>query len=214
MTARSAAAQGALVQIVRPAGAGHETAVVLAVCALILAVAGTVVSLRATTEVSQGVAAHQVDARRDLLPAEQGLYADLRVALDEIEAEGTVLTVAALAELGLPPFVRDPSSAQRGGHTWTLQADGAARAYVGLSADTEVAGSLLLRVVPPEAAGQDDGHGHGGSGAADDAHGEPDVWFHRTAATAPAALDDAGLSRAGWRQVAARFDAGVTRQRR
>lgn len=211
-------AAGATVQVVRPAGAGHETTVVLAACALILAVAGTVVSLRAIRDVSQGVAAHQVDARRDLSPAEQGLYADLRVALDEIEADrgdaGAVPTVAALAEWGLPPFVQDPSSARRGGHTWTLQADGVARAYVGLSADTEVAGSLLMRVVPPGADGAEDRHGHGTGSTADEGHGEPDVWFHRTAVAAPTALDDAGLTRAGWRQIAARFDAGVTRQRR
>lgn len=206
----------AIVQTVRPAGAGHETAWVLAACALILTVVATVISLRATPEATQGVPAHQVDARRDLLPAEQGIYADLRVALEEIEMTGggDPPTVAALAELGLPPFVQDASNVRRGGHTWVLQANGAARAYVGLSADTEVAGSLLMRVVSSETQGHDDGHGHGGSGTVDEAHGEPDVWLHRTAATAPASLDDASLVRAGWRQIAARFDAGVTRQRR
>ena len=39
----------AVTQIERPAGAGHETLAVLAGCALIVAVAGTVVTLRAAS---------------------------------------------------------------------------------------------------------------------------------------------------------------------
>lgn len=220
----------AVTQLVRPAGAGHETAAVLAGCALILAVAGTVVSLRATPDHAHGVPAHQVDARRDLTAAEQGIYADLRVALEEIMAErtpqGALPTVGALAGMGLPPFAQDASSVQRGAHVWLLVADGRTQAYLGQSADGAVAGSLLLRVKPPASLQADAGagpgaeaapHRHGGAHA--DAHEEgdedaPDVWLHRTPRALPAALDDAGLTRAGWKQIAARFDAGVTRQRR
>ncbi len=196
-------------QIVRPAGAGHETLAVLAGCALILAVAGTVVTLRAAPQQSHAVAAHQLDARRDLNAAEQGIYADLRVALDEIDAEraGTARlpAVAALAEMGLPPFAQDASSAQRGAHAWTLVADGGAQAYLGLSADSAVAASVLLRVAAAAHA-----HDHAQHAAED----QPDIWMHRSARAAPAALDAAQLARAGWRQVVARFDAGVTRQQR
>lgn len=196
-------------QIVRPAGAGHETLAVLAGCALILAVAGTVVTLRAAPQQSHAVAAHQLDARRDLNAAEQGIYADLRVALDEIDAEraGTARlpAVAALAEMGLPPFAQDASSAQRGAHAWTLVADGGAQAYLGLSADIAVAASVLLRVAAAAHA-----HDHAQHAAED----QPDIWMHRSARAAPAALDAAQLARAGWRQVVARFDAGVTRQQR
>jgi len=199
------------IQIVRPAGAGHETLAVLAGCALILAVAAAVVTLRAAPAQSHAVAAHQLDARRDLTAAEQGVYADLRVALEEIEAEragGTRLpAVAALSESGLPPFARDASSVQRGAHVWTLMADGQSQAYLGLSADSAVAASVLLRIAAPA---QD--HGHSTAAHAHDA--EPDIWMHRSAQAAPAALDAAQLTRAGWRQVVARFDAGVTRQRR
>lgn len=200
----------ATTQLVRPAGAGHETLAVLAGCALILAVAGTVVTLRAAPVQSHAVAAHQLDARRDLTAAEQGVYADLRVALDEIDSErgtqATLPAVAALAQMGLPPFAEDASRLQRGAHAWTLLADGRAQAYVGLSADSAVAGSLLMRVAS--------GHAHGPADAAHAAHGEPDIWLHRNARAAPTALDDAQLTRAGWRQVVARFDAGVTRQPR
>lgn len=198
-------------QIVRPAGAGHETLAVLAGCALILAIAGTVVTLRAAPEQSHAVAANQLDARRDLNAAEQGVYADLRIALEEIDAEragqSRLPAVAALADMGLPPFAQDASSAQRGAHVWTLVADGAAQAYLGLSGDNAVAASVLLRVAAPAP-----GHDHGTDAHAHDS--EPDIWMHRSAQAAPAALDAAQLTRAGWRQVVARFDAGVTRQQR
>lgn len=198
-------------RIVRPAGAGHETLAVLAGCALILAIAGTVVTLRAAPAQSHAVAANQLDARRDLTAAEQGIYADLRIALDEIDAEragqARLPAVAALADMGLPPFAQDASSAQRGAHAWTLVADGAAQAYLGLSADHTVAASVLLRVA---AAAPAHDHGHADHAA----ESQPDIWMHRSVQAAPAALDDAQLARAGWRQVIARFDAGVTRQQR
>ena len=202
----------AVTQIVRPAGAGHETLAVLAGCALIVAIAGTVVTLRAAPAQSHAVAAHQLDARRDLTAAEQGVYADLRIALDEIDAErgaGPGLPpVTALSDLGLTPFAQDASSVQRGAHVWTLVADGRAQAYLGLSADNAIAGSMLLRVAPHAA------HAHGHADATHAAASEPDIWLHRNAQAAPTALDDAALTRAGWRQVVARFDAGVTRQSR
>ena len=198
-------------RIVRPAGAGNETLAVLAGCALILAVAGTVVTLRAAPAQSHAVAAHQLDARRDLNAAEQGIYADLRIALEEIDAERAgaprLPAVAALAEIGLPPFAPDASSAQRGAHVWTLLADGQTQACLGLSADSAVAASVLLRVAAPA-------HGHGHDHAEHAAEDQPDIWMHRSAQAAPAALDAAQLTRAGWRQVVARFDAGVTRQPR
>jgi len=37
-----------------------------------------------TTQVVRPAGGHQLDARRDLSAAEQGIYADLRVTLDEI----------------------------------------------------------------------------------------------------------------------------------
>ena len=71
--------------VVRPAGAGHETLYVLLLCLLILTVAGSVVAWRHETQAVTSVASHQLDARRDLNAAEQGIYADLRVPLDEIQ---------------------------------------------------------------------------------------------------------------------------------
>lgn len=200
-------------QVVRPAGAGYETLIVLSLCALIVAFAGAVVFVRTSTGVVSGVAANQFDARRDLSAAEQGLYADLRVAADEIplmaDVQGGSPSVAALAEQGLPPFVQDVSAANRGGHHWQRLERHGVIAYVGLSADAVVAGSLLLRL-PPTALNGDQ--------AAEAAHmhgQDTDIWLNREAgAQAPGNLDEASLLAAGWRRIAAQFDAGVTRQQR
>jgi hypothetical protein len=43
----------------------------------------------------------------------------------------------------------------------------------------------------------------------------PDVWLNRgNALAAPTDLTDAALASAGWQQIVAQFDAGVTRQHR
>ncbi len=43
----------------------------------------------------------------------------------------------------------------------------------------------------------------------------PDIWLNRSSALpAPNDLTDAALNGAGWQQIVAQFDAGVTRQHR
>ncbi|MBC3269191.1 hypothetical protein HU765_04600 [Pseudomonas sp. SWRI81] len=184
-------------QIVRPAGAGHETLNVLLLCLLILAVAGSVVAWRGVSHEPEPVASHQYDARRDLSAAEQGIYADLRVTLDEIrllrEEQQTLPTPQHLAQAGFAPFAQDASSVSRGGHAWQMLGDSA---YFGRSATPAVAGSFLMRVsADPDAA--------------------PDIWLNRGAELTPAQdLSDTALSAAGWKQIVAQYDAGVTREHR
>ncbi|GAB7529888.1 DUF6162 family protein [Pseudomonas sp. 3A(2025)] len=187
-------------QIVRPAGAGHETLYVLLLCLLILAVAGSVVGLRGQSHEPEAVASHQLDARRDLNAAEQGIYADLRVTLDEIrllaQEQQSPITVQQLADEGFAPFAQDASSVARGEHAWQLQQ----QSYLGLSRSPEIAGSFLLR-------------GHPQAEKHDDE--QADIWLNRNASPAtPIDLSDQALIAAGWKQVVAQFDAGVTRQHR
>lgn len=89
---------------------------VLLLCLIILAVAGTVMALHGETQTVVAVPSHQLDARRDLSAAEQGIYADLRVSLDEIhwlQQEQNAL----------------PTPAQRGGEN---RSDGRRRATAGI----------------------------------------------------------------------------------
>ena len=182
------------VQIVRPAGAGHETLYVLLLCAVILLVAGAVVGLHGESQDVHSVATHQLDARRDLTASEQGIYADLRVTLDEIHLlapeQQTPVTPQQLADEGFAPFARDASSVSRGAHAWQM----IDTSYLGLSQSPTVAGSFLLRVHAEEST-------------------EPDIWINRTPSlSASTDISDAALIKAGWQQVVAQFDAGVTRQ--
>jgi len=184
-------------QVIRPAGAGHETLYVLLASLLIVVLAASVVLLRGEREDEQAIASHQIDARRDLTAAEQGLYTDLRVALDEIQAlreeNATVPSVQALAEEGLPPFVVDAGIQSRGSHQWSWLKSGA---YLGRSQAPEVAGSLLLILTA-------------------DSTGQADVWLRRdSAAVIPDDLGQAALIAAGWQQVVSHYDAGVTREHR
>ncbi|MDX9670145.1 MULTISPECIES: DUF6162 family protein [unclassified Pseudomonas] len=184
-------------QVVRPAGAGHETLNILLLCLLILAVAGSVVAWRGVSHEPQPVASHQLDARRDLSAAEQGIYADLRVTLDEIrllrEEQQILPTPQTLADEGFAPFAEDASSVSRGGHAWQLLAD---TAYFGHSQSSAVAGSFVMLLSA-------------------DANAAPDIWLNRAAdLQTPAELTDAALSAAGWKQIVAQFDAGVTREHR
>jgi len=179
--------------VVRPAGAGHETLYVLLLCLLILCVAGSVVAWRYESNEAASVAAHQLDARLDLNAAEQGIYADLRVTLDEInllrEESNTLPQPEELAEEGFAPFASDASSVSRGNHAWQLLGE---QAYLGVSPDPQVAGSFLMRISE-----------------------QPDVWLNSNShVSAPTDFSDDALSQNGWKQVIAQFDAGVTRQHR
>lgn len=179
--------------VVRPAGAGHETLYVLLLCLLILCAAGSVVAWRHEAQETTSVEVHQLDARRDLNAAEQGIYADLRVTLDEIqllrEETSALPQPEQLAEEGFAPFASDASSVSRGNHAWQLLGE---QAYLGVSPKPDVAGSFLMRI-----------------------SAQPDVWLNRNSSvTPPTDFSDAALNEAGWQQVIAQFDAGVTRQHR
>ena len=184
----------ATTQIIRPAGAGHETLYVLLLCLVILTLAGSVVAWHGESTEVVAVNEHQLDARRDLSASEQGIYADLRVTLDEIhllrQEQQTLPSPAELAEEGFAPFAQDASSVSRGGHAWQLTA---ANAYVGQSQAPTVAGSFLMRVTEQQ--------------------DRPDIWLNRRPdLQTPNDLSDAALESAGWQQIVAQFDAGVTRQ--
>ena len=187
--------------LVRPAGSGRETLVVAALCAVIVAVAATVATIRARPADQAVLAAWRIDARDGLNAAEQGLNADLTAAAEDIRAiaaGGEAPTPERLADEALPPFVQDATTLKRGGHAWSLVRDGERLGYLGATADAATARSLLLRIA------HEDAHGHGGDAA-------PTVWAHQSATTV-SGLSDERLIAAGWKQVTSRYDASVTRE--
>jgi hypothetical protein len=121
---------------------------------LILVLAASVVLLRGEREDEQAIASHQIDARRDLTAAEQGLYTDLRVAFDEIQLlreENGSAPRADLPKKACRPSWSMPAAraaAATNGRCWT-------RRLPGPQPGPEVAGSLLL-ILPQTADAQPD----------------------------------------------------------
>ncbi|KPW40761.1 Uncharacterized protein ALO51_01841 [Pseudomonas amygdali] len=114
------------------------------------------------------------------------------MTLDEIRLlateQQTPVTPQQLGDEGFAPFAQDASSVSRGGHTWQM----VEQSYLGLSQTPNVSGSFLMRI---------------------DSDNQPDIWINRSASIAPVSdLGDKALVDAGWKQVVAQFDAGVTRQ--
>ncbi len=184
---------------VRPAGAERETLFVALLCLAIVLAAGTIVGLRTRAPDIVAITDWQIDARDGLTAAEQGLNADLKVAADDIAFTldgGTVPTPEDLADEALPPFARDAATAGRGGHVWSLlpARDGFA-GWLGKTASTEIAGSLLLRL-------NTDGHV---------AEGGVSVWLNRSADATVSGLSNAALIAAGWKEIVSRYDTSVTR---
>ena len=184
-------------------------------CALVIAVAGAYISWRNVPEHIVSAAADTVDARRDLTPAEQGIHADLRVALPEIlalaeEGGGGLPSIGQLQDQVLSPFTDDAAAARRGAHRWHLVRDGSKAGYAGLSEDVSVAGAMLMLLPVSHA-----GHEHS-QAAQPSAPGEQaEIWVNRAEKLVPpTALDRDALAAAGWRQVMMQFQASVTRERR
>jgi len=192
------------VQAIRPAGAGHETGAVLAVCAVIVLLATLTIVLRTTSAPVSQIQAGQIDARHGLTAAEQGVYADLLVAAEEIGFAQAPPQVSDLAEQMIPPFVEDASTGRRGGHDWQMRQDGPVVAYIGVTQDPNTAGSMLLRVTrSPDATTHAEHQGN-----------RAQVWLHKTTGTAarvPAGLKPDNLTQEGWQQIVSQFDAGATR---
>lgn len=190
-------------RLVRPAGAGAETVLVLILCGVILITAAVIVALRTAPAVQTALADWQIDARLDLTAAEQGINADLRIAADDIAVAlqgGEVPTAEDLAAEALTPFVRDATTDARGGHAWsTVEGSDGFTGWFGRSASPDLAGSMLLRIAAKEETEQNAG---------------VSVWLKRLPVSAVTSLTDEALISSGWKEITSRYDASVTRDLR
>lgn len=174
--------------VVPPASGRREGLAVLLLALAIVALALLVIGLHRDRDQVAALPGWQVDLRSGLNAAEQGLTADLLNAAPEFDWLSDT-SPAALAVEGLPPFLPDATARARGGHRWQALGQGTLRGWLGLPGDPQVARAMLLRI-----------------------EGEtPTVWIAEGEAV-PAALEDAALIAAGWRQVVTRYDASVTRK--
>lgn len=189
-------------QTISPAGAGHETRLVMLACAIILLLATLGILLGTQHDEQRVILPGQLDARHDLTAAEQGIYADLLVATDELVAMGATPSVDELSNLLIAPFAKDVSSIRRGEHTWLLIRKEKSTAYLGITQQPQIAASFLLWL-PELAVAKPADEGIAAQ-----------IWILRSQSEAVKVPDDLSknaLVHAGWRQVVSYFDAGVTR---
>jgi hypothetical protein len=190
-------------RLVRPAGAGAETVLVLILCGVILIASAVIIALRTAPAAPKPLANWQIDARMDLTAAEQGINADLRIAADDIAVAlqgGEVPTAKALAAEALTPFLKDATTDARGGHVWeTIEGSDSFTGWLGRSASPELAGSMLLRIRADGGAEQ---------------KARISVWLKRSTTATVARLTDEALIASGWKEITSRYDASVTRDPR
>jgi hypothetical protein len=192
-----------MVITIRSAGSSRESLCVAGAALGILAVWAVLVVSDATAPVSEQLENYQINGYQALNAVEQGLFADLEIAAQDIDAfhdahGGAWPAIAELAAAFTPPFASDAAWARRGHPTWSLATPGQSAAhvaaYAGISADASVAGSFLLFLE----------HRHQGVGT-DTAPTEEEhfqIWYHNGPdARIPEQLAEAGLIRNGWRQI-------------
>lgn len=199
--------------VVRPAGSGLETRLVLAVALLTILICGGAIVLRNTAATAKEVPAWQVDAFKTLRAEELAVFNGLQTAALEIdmyhEDEAGWPTVDELAADYISPFVRDAAWEQNGKIAWTRNIistqDKHIALYVGHPANTERSGSFMLLML----------HDHmkkeGNAGGV--AHAPYEVWIHASpVAEIPTMITDQSLISKGWREVVARKGEQETRR--
>ncbi len=189
---------------VRPAGSKRESRYVLVLALIIVLIAALVAWSRVTPIEHNELKAWQIDARHQLNAAEQGLNADLNVAVEEIQFalnQQQEPSLAYLESLYLPPFIKDSTRIERGAHEWQKYQTADDLLYLGISSDVAIAGHMLLRISRQTTASLDPQY---------------DSWInHKANVTAASvntfAFDDASLIALGFKQIISEYDKSVTR---
>lgn len=191
--------------VVKPAGIGAENKYLLLLVLAIVLLSAAVILLDRTPLPEHQYEENQLDAGRDLNPVEQGIYADLKSAAEEIRWQleaGTAPSIESLAADFIPPFVQDAVSDERGHHQWQLQQLPEQSLYWGLSGNAVQAGSFLLLI------GDHDNQTAESSNPSS-------IWYHPGSAESIDShtdkLSTSELHHQGWLQVVSHFNASVTR---
>jgi len=199
--------------IIKPAGVRDENIGVFIFAMLVLCIATWYITISASsTPKPATIQPGQLDSRHDLNPIEQGLYADLKAASEEILwriAEHEAISVEALSDDYIPPFVTDVVSQERGEHEWLLLTQQKENSthdwlYVGSTTKPETAGSFALLIQQPPAKEHTQANAQKAS-----------LWYLDSPVPPNDGTQDNthldSLLNSGWKQVISHFDASVTR---
>ena len=195
--------------VVKPAGAGLETRLVLLVALLTITISGAAIVLRNTDVSAKPLPDWRVDAFSELDARELAVFNALYTAAPEIELyheeDGFGWpTVDELAAAFIPPFVQDTAWEQDGAMGWTRSVIVGGERHIALyvghpSADSGMGTFMLVML-----------HDHSQvEGAAD--HPPCEIWMHPSpAADIPVMAVGRTLITKGWREVVARKGASET----
>jgi hypothetical protein len=188
----------ALVQIVRPADARNEVYLLCVVVIAVLACWTIAIHGRSREGDELGLAPWQVGAFHDLNTREQGLFAELRLAAEEIhqtylDENGTWPRLSVIKKDGIAPFTPDAAWHNRGRLQWNDRVENNPGVdmvmLLGVSSDPKTTGSFLLEVHHHTQTKQD-GPPYG-------------IWYHPGQPVWPLATTPQSLANAGWKQVVA-----------
>lgn len=110
--------------IVKGSSVSREGFYVSLACAFIVAAALVLIGVRRTSYKIAQTGENEISVFEALNPLEQGLYADLSTASEDIllnfKENGEFMSVKELEEQFIPPFVKDSAWISRGEHAWLL----------------------------------------------------------------------------------------------
>lgn len=203
--------------MVRPAGAGCESRLVLLAAVMTVCACALFIWLQQGDVREETVPEWRVSAFDDLGAAELAVFNALTSAGPEIEAMHGELAgewpgVTRLEREFVPPFVRDAAWTRSGRLNWTrsVLATGESHiaVYLGTPQDADFSGAFLLVMLHSHVKKQ-------GNASVRPTHPPFEVWMHREQAPAlPESVTDQALISAGWREVVARSGEEETRHAR
>jgi hypothetical protein len=208
--------------LIKPKGVRDENIGVLIVALITVLLAAIYIHFdREATTDTFVKADHQIDARYDLNPADQGLYADLLAATEEILwriEDDEPIDLSSLADDLIPPFVMDAVSQERGGHQWSEHKTSSAWLFLGNTQASEVAGSFVAVIAVSDIATSNTATQHAhqhGTDDQDEAAPRVSIWYHQGEVTpftqeADPSIETHLLAH-DWKEVISHFDASVTR---
>lgn len=193
-------------EVVRPSQGGAETSWLLVVAFLTVLVCALAIFLRNQTHTTKKLGGWQIDAFNQLSGQELGVFNALRIAALEIDdihkdLDGGWVSVSALEELFIPPFVRDAAWQKQGKMNWRQKIlpsmDKHIALYLGNPSDKEASGSFLLVMLHDHKKKQ-------GNATQGPTHAPSEIWWCKDPLKAfPQVVSDQALISSGWREVMA-----------
>lgn len=133
---------------IQPLSSRKENFFLLAIVAIIILIAYTLIQATSNREKEQEILDYQISAYKGLSNIENSFYTDLTNSLIDVqmlyEEEGKIPEIRSLEEEKISPFVRDSIWENRGALEWILLEGHGKTYYLGISRDVHIVGNFLV----------------------------------------------------------------------